>query len=215
MINNTEGFLFEGPPRIIKRSLNLRSNITPEDTAAIILIGFLGTLSDIEAISFVAFATYTEYKKPNQDRPFLRRVFSKLNILLLTMFLGSFVWCVCACYNISLSHFNLTVTAPQAIQLFCSATLETCFMHFLWTISNSILRRGSNKLLFSFVSVIVTISPLLFYAQWIIFLIARLTGISTIISANRICAVSLAVAESLFCIYLIAIFCLYLTLYTT
>ncbi|ORY47416.1 hypothetical protein BCR33DRAFT_764423 [Rhizoclosmatium globosum] len=193
-----------------KRSLEFRPNITYQDKAAVISTAVFATLSLIEAFAFTAFSIYIAHKKPNRDTSILKKACSKYNLLTLIMFLGTFVWFTCACYSISLFHNNLAAVVPQSIQTIAAATVETCFMHCLWAISKLIIRRSSSAYCFAVISTLVTYSPLIFYGQAIVYMIAGITKIPVMMTVNRIWTAIGAFAASFFCIYLMIMFTKYL-----
>ncbi|ORY47418.1 hypothetical protein BCR33DRAFT_715133 [Rhizoclosmatium globosum] len=110
-------------------SIRFRDDISPQDIIAIVSMATLSVIAFTEATAFTIFVTYTERKNPKREPSLIHRIFNKFNVLLLTMFIMSLIWSICACYSITRTHSNLSLIAPQSVETFSSAIIEIWYTY--------------------------------------------------------------------------------------
>ncbi|ORY47417.1 hypothetical protein BCR33DRAFT_96836 [Rhizoclosmatium globosum] len=189
-------------------SISFREDITPQEIIAIVYMAVLSVIAFAEALSFTVFVTYTEYKNPKREPSLIRRIFSKFNFLLWTMFTMEGLWSSCACYSIIRTHNNFSLIGPQAVQTFSFAIIKICYMHCCWAISVSILRRNSGPAIFRAGSIIVTLAPFVFFSEATLFIVGiqKASNSKIIITTDKIFVFVGGVGEVLFCVYLVYVF---------
>lgn len=176
--------------------MQFRDDMTTPDMIALYTNSILFVLAILETISFAVFVYRVESMNPNREGSVWKNMTKSFNVQIFLMFFWLAVDVGAICYSLALSHDTTEIKVLIAFRNFALSTIEACYLFYTWGRTGTILEL-QNKTLYNFTSILVKISPFLFYGQFVVSIIAICWTSSTIPNTiNKIWVIAVGFATS-------------------